>query len=611
MTEANQVVFQPMGRRAPASPENSLLELARRAGVGVEAPCGGQGVCGKCRVRVEGEAPPPGRSEREHLGDAAGDGWRLACQASLPAGGRVWVPEESRPAKQVILTTGHRTELECEPTVRAHQVSAAAATLEAPDAAAARLAAAIPAEEPRAPGGGFLWPLSVLRALPGVLAGSGGRATVCVADGGRVADLAGPEAACLGLAVDLGTTTIVAYLVDLAAAQVLSVQAEMNPQVQYGDDVISRVSRLLAEPGAGAEMAGEAARAVNRLAARACHEAGAEPGRVLECVMVGNTAMHHLFLGLDAGQITTAPYAPVVDGAVELPAREAGLELAPEALLHWLPVKAGFVGADAVAAALAVDAPLLAEPTLVMDLGTNGEMVLAVEGRLYSCSTAAGPAFEGGHIRWGMRGAPGAVEAMEVDRRSLEPRLQVVGGRPPAGICGSGLVSAVAALLQAGALAPTGRLDLELDSPRLRKGSEAEEYVLARAAETATGQDLTLSAKDISELQLAKAALKAGSLVLMEEAGVERLSRVLLAGAFGNYLDPDAARTVGLFPGGPGLAVEGVGNAAGAGALMALTSRRHRQAAQELAAGMRYVELSGHPRFQELFVESMPFGAKG
>lgn len=607
-----EMIFQPMGRRAgvESQEERSLLDLARAAGVGIEATCGGKGVCAKCKVRLEGAATPATDREKEALGDEVKEGWRLACQCRASNGGVVWVPEESRPHKQVILTTGHRLELELEPVVRSYDLEVPPPSLDDPRSDAQRLVAALPASEPRDHEGGMGLPLSVLHGLPAALREQTGRISAAVRDFHNLMDVApGHGAACLGLAVDLGTTTMVAYLVDLVTGQVLGVAAEMNPQVQFGDDVISRISYSSSSPTALRELSGLVRRFINELAQRACREAGVEAARVMECVMVGNTAMHHIYLGLDPAGLACAPYAPVLARAWEAPARQMGLHLAPEAVLHWLPVKAGFVGADAVAVALAVEADRIEEPTLILDLGTNGEMILAVGGRLFCCSTAAGPAFEGGHIFWGMRGAPGAVERVRITPDDFTPELQVIGGLKPAGICGSGLVSLTAGLLAAGALSPQGAFREDLKIPWLRSGAQGWEYLLAPADETAMGRDLVFTAKDVSELQLAKAALQAGAQLMMNEAVVERLERVILAGAFGNYLDPAEACALGMFPGIDAGQVEGVGNAAGAGALMALASRRHRLKARDLAAQMRYLELSGHEDFEDCFVDCLAFPA--
>jgi uncharacterized 2Fe-2S/4Fe-4S cluster protein (DUF4445 family) len=374
-----------------------------------------------------------------------------------------------------------------------------------------------------------------------------------------------------------------------------------------GGDVISRITHCQEDPNGLAELAGQARECIDRLARAACAEAGVEPERIMECVVVGNTAMHHIFLGLDPTGLARAPYTPVAARALEVPARELGLNLASRARVVTLPVCAGFVGADSLAVALATGADRVERPTLIIDLGTNGEMILATPGAMLCCSAAAGPAFEGGQIRWGMRGAAGAVERATVVPATLTPTLRVIGDAPPLGICGSGLVSLVANLLRAGVLNPMGRFDTERLGPRLRRGEDGIEYVLAPAASTGSGQDLTLSERDISQLQLAKGAIHAGAELMLRQLGLERVERVLLAGAFGNYLDPRDVAAIGLAPLSGGEALEGVGNAAGAGAIMALLSHRQRRRTSAIARGIGYLELASHPGFHAAFAGGMRF----
>ncbi|MBU1452328.1 MAG: DUF4445 domain-containing protein [Proteobacteria bacterium] len=600
----HKVVFQPMGRRVAVRPGASLLELAREAGVELEAACGGKGLCGRCRVKADGAASPPSNMERELLGPALAQGLRLACQTELPQGGVVWVPEESRRQEQVILTEIMDKPVSWDPAVRMAWLDLPPFQADDPAAQLERVLAQLDAQAgERKPGA---WSLP-----PEPLSGLDSRGGLCTAvwrfDGSVLALEPGRPGPCLGLAVDLGTTTVAAYLCDLASGKLLSVEAAMNPQVAMGEDVISRISRGQQNPEALGEMAGLARQCINRLATQACARAGTGAQRIFDCTLVGNTAMHHIFLGLDPGGLARAPYAPVVSGAQDLPARELGLDFAPRAWVHVPPVKAGFVGADLTAVALALDAERISEPTLIADLGTNGEMMLAVDGAMLCCSTAAGPAFEGGHISCGMRGAPGAVERVRLSPETLRPEFKVIGGGRPLGLCGSGLVALVSQLVAAGAVSPEGRFNQAMAGERLRKGPSGWEFVLARGEETSGGQDLVLTAKDLSELQLAKAAMHAGASLMMAHMGLGRIERVLLAGAFGNYLDPADACGIGLFPGVKPEQVAGVGNAAGAGAVMALPSLEARAQAQRLADKMVYVELAGHPGFAEAFVRGMYF----
>jgi uncharacterized 2Fe-2S/4Fe-4S cluster protein (DUF4445 family) len=319
--------------------------------------------------------------------------------------------------------------------------------------------------------------------------------------------------------------------------------------------------------------------------------------------------MHHIFLGLNPANLAMAPYTPVASGGLTVRSEGLDLGLAPETRVYLPPVKAGFVGADAVAMAMALDADQADEPTLMVDLGTNGEIVLATRDRLLCCSTAAGPAFEGGHILWGMRGAPGAVDGVRLAPDDGAPELSVIGGLAPLGICGSGLVSLVSQLVAAGAVTPAGAFDPGFCSAWLREGPEGMEFVLAEARGTGTGSDLVLTHKDLSQLQLAKAAIHAGISLMMDELGVSRISRVLLAGAFGNYMNPTDACGIRMLPGVTADRVTAVGNAAGAGAVMALVSRAQRTRARALVDRMAYLELAIHPQFKEAYLDGMAFRA--
>jgi uncharacterized 2Fe-2S/4Fe-4S cluster protein (DUF4445 family) len=598
----NVVVFQPMGRRVSMKGDKTLLELAQEAGVALESTCGGKGICGKCRVQPSQQGSSPSEKELELLGPDAITGERLACQTSLPEGGVVWVPEQSLLRQQVILTTGHRRRIEIDPLLQAKDITITFPARDKPRSMTDFLLEAVPGSDPSR------LPLSVLQELPTCLREESGRATLVTGADREIIDVTpGWGAPCLGLAVDLGTTTVVAYLFDLATGTPLAVEAGMNPQVTHGDDVISRIAYCGEHPHGLHEMSTLVRESIDRLVRKACVTAGVEPDRIMDCIMVGNTAMHHIFLGLDPKVLSQAPYAPVADNWVNVKARQAGLSLAPEAWLHWLPVKAGFVGADTIAVALAVDINQVNLPTLILDLGTNGEMILAVTEKAICCSAAAGPAFEGGHITYGMRAAAGAVEKVVIDPSSLECSLTVIGDTKPLGLCGSGLLSLISQLVTVRAILPNGSFNADKMNTRLRSGPEGLEYVVAFAEQNGLGRDLVLTSKDVAEIQLAKGAIRAGVEIMMKELEVESLGRIILAGAFGNYLDPDDARNIGLFPAPDHCLIESVGNAAGEGAIMALINRYHRNAVNSLTRDLLYLELTTHDQFHDYFVDGMAF----
>ncbi|MFH1112672.1 MAG: ASKHA domain-containing protein [Pseudomonadota bacterium] len=602
------IIFQPMGKRIACDKEKSLLELARSAGVGIESACDGKGKCGKCKVQVNGDVTPPGETELSLLSGADKRGLRLACRTKALACLTVWVPEESRLHRQVILTTGSEFEVDLDTSLKVLELDVPAETGPAASADREVLLAALAESAGEDRPTSWTTPLSVLKDLAGILDSGGGKATAVIRSPDTVISLAsGPAGPIPGLAVDLGTTTVVAYMLDLRTGKPLAVKAEVNPQIAHGEDVISRIALCAREREGTSLLSGLIRECINMLAGQACSEAGFYQERIVSSVIVGNPTMIEILMGINPQRLGKTPFMPVTYGALELRAADLGLRFAPEAVVGFLPMKAGFFGGDAVAAALALEADRVREPTLIADLGTNGELVLAVPDGLLCCSTAAGPAFEGGHIQWGMRGAPGAVDNVRVSQDDLEPSLSVIGGRQPIGICGSGLVSLIAGLLDAGAIRPDGRFNPVRVGKRLRNGAKTLEYVLAFKQSTGTGQDLVLTSKDVSELQLAKAAVYAGASIMMDDAGVKSLSRVLLAGAFGNYLnDADACR-IGMFPGVTDAAVQGVGNAAGAGAVIALLNRSKRERAEEIAARMRHFDLARDRRFGAAYAAGLRF----
>lgn len=607
-----RVTFLPSGQSIKAGRGRTLLELAQELGIPIAATCGGKKVCGKCQVVLSaGRAQTePSRREQELLGPALGKGRRLACEV-VPAGDMtVLVPPEAMVGRQVILTseTEHHYPVRIKPAVELLPFGLPALAPGQSTASLGRVRAALA----DAYGLKRLEPDPVaLRALP-ELAGPGeaglaavvwGRRRLLEVRPGRARDLC-------GMAFDIGSTTVVGYLLDLTAGERLAVSAAMNPQITHGEDVITRISFCQERPEGLGILNRAVVECMNRIVADCAAKAGVEPSSVAEVTVAGNTAMHHIFAGLDPAQVARAPYAPVASAALDLPARELGLSVLPGANVHLLPLLAGFVGADTIACVLATGMHRGATPTLLVDLGTNGEIAFGHKGAMVMCSTAAGPAFEGGRLGVGMRAAPGAIDRVEIDPHTHEVRYSTIDGAPALGLCGSGVISALAAMLRAGMLTETGSFAPGLKSPGLRQGPDGPELLLAPAAACGAGRDLVLSKRDVAEVQLAKAAVHAGCLMAMEALG-GRARRVLLAGACGNHIDPADAIAVGLLPDPAGAEVRAVGNAAGYGACLALLDRRLRAQAGRIAERARYLELAGSARFQELFVEAMRFPTAG
>jgi uncharacterized 2Fe-2S/4Fe-4S cluster protein (DUF4445 family) len=663
-----QVTFQPAGRRGRFPYGRDLLSIARELGVEIESTCGGKGVCKKCRVRIESPAAlsattagtttpdakaagtsgaaKPGRPGAEtgpacvtpptdvevetFAAEALAEGMRLACQTRVRGDVLVFVPEESRRTQQVVRKEAGSRTVPLDPAVKSYPVVLEPPTLHDAQADAERLLAALEQQHGLV---GLAFDFEILQKLPGVARGAGWDLAVIVwrsawgpeetdgGAGGRIVDVR-PAAApgrVLGLAVDVGTTTIAAYLTDLETGELLATEAAMNPQVAFGDDVIARLHYVIHNADGQSELQQTVIAEVNDLAHGAAERSGVTVDDIFDVVMVGNTAMHHLFLGLDARALGVAPFAPAVQGAVDTMASAIGLAFHPGCRLHVLPVEAGFVGADNVAVVIA-EAPYdQDEVLLLIDIGTNGELVLGNRERMLSTSCATGPALEGAHLEFGMRAAPGAIERIRIDPETLDVRFKVIGREgwhtdyPAAevgarGICGSGIVEAAAEMRQAGVILPGGGFAPDVSHERvLLDNGRPRRFVIARAEETAIGRDITVSLKDIRSIQLAKAALRAGAEILLRIWGIDKPDRVVLAGAFGTYIDKYHALAIGMFPDCEPDRVMTVGNAAGDGARFALLNAGKRREAIQAAQKIEYVELATDPDFQKEYVRAMEF----
>ncbi len=596
--------FEPLGRRAECVPSETLLDAARRAGVALAAICGGAGSCGRCRVRVmSGDVSSPSETEIRRLGaDAVAQGMRLACQTRVYGGVTVYVPADSLSATQRLQIEGQAIQITPNPPVVACSVELPPATLTDLRADAARLREALRQSC------GFedvLVDLRVLQSMPDRVRAQEWRGIAFVRRAGRQAEVVAfgaPDTRPLGLAVDLGTTKIAAHLVDLQTGLSLAADGVMNPQIAFGEDVMARIGYAMRGEPQARELQDAAVGAIGDLARSLCEKVGRAPSEIVEAVVVGNTAMHHLFVGLPVGQLGAAPYVPAESAAMDVKARDLGLGIAEGAYVHLLPNVAGFVGADHVAMLLGTRIPDMEGTVLGLDIGTNTELVLKTPSRLISCSTASGPAFEGAHIRDGMRAASGAIEWVSLDDGDVH--WQTVDNAPPVGICGSGVLDAVAALRRAGVLTASGRM---LDHPRVRRGDDGLEFVLAAESETGHGRAVALSRRDVSAIQLAKGAIRAGIELLMDAAGVsaQDLDAVILAGAFGTYLSVDSILEIGLLPPVPAARVRQVGNAAAVGARLALVSLDERERARAIAARAEYLELTILPQFPDAFARAM------
>ncbi|MFH2043527.1 MAG: ASKHA domain-containing protein, partial [Pseudomonadota bacterium] len=437
--------------------------------------------------------------------------------------------------------------------------------------------------------------LSAQRKLPEVLRENEWQAQIALRD--REIIMAGQTGKqLLGLAVDLGTTKIAAYLADLETGEILAAKAVVNRQMAYGQDLMARLNHAMEKKADALRQA--AADDINQLVNELCTETGLSDNQIVEAVVVGNTAMHHLFLGLPVRQLALAPYIPAVSDAIDIKARDISLTLAPGAYVHLLPNIAGFVGADHVAVLLATGIYNTDKTTIGIDIGTNTEISLAVNNRLLSTSCASGPAFEGAHIKYGMRAEGGAVEKVKISGSSVE--IRTINNEPPVGICGSGILDAIAQLRKAGIIDRMGKM---LAHPLVRDGEKGQEFVLVYAKESGTGNDITITETDISEILMAKAAIAAALNILLEETKItwDDIDKILIAGAFGSYIDVASAIDIGMFADVPMNRFSQIGNAAGTGAKLALLSKEQRELSMAIARKANYIELTNHPQYLRKF----------
>jgi uncharacterized 2Fe-2S/4Fe-4S cluster protein (DUF4445 family) len=643
------VVFQPSGHQGHVVAGTTLLDAARQMGVDVDSICGGRQTCGKCKVLVETGAfakhaiessaehvTAAGVEEREYFaqrGWGQPNGARLSCAACVAGDLLVTVPPESQSHRSIIRKSASERVITIDPVLRQVFVEVEPHRLGERQGDWERLQDALRREWALH---GLRIDLQALRLLGPALKAGKQRVTVVVWNDAEVIDVrAGYHEGLYGLAVDVGSTTVAAHLCDLRTGAVLATEAMMNPQVTFGEDLMSRVSYVMMHDDGLQKMHAAIIAGLNKLAGLAAHAAGLRARDIHELVVAGNTVMHHILLGLDPTDLGGAPFTLASHAPIDIKARELGLKLHPGANVHFMPLEAGHVGSDNVGV-LVAEAPDQQDAImLVIDVGTNAEILLGNRERLLSCSSPTGPAFEGAQIAHGQRAAPGAIERVRIDRATGVPRFKVIGkdawsdALPPdeigaTGICGSGIIEAVAELFMTGMLRADGRFAPQVlgdrcwvsdgssqhptpitQHPSLRWNGAKAEYILATADQTATGREIVVTQDDVRNIQLAKGALYAGCKLLMRRRGVERVDKIVLAGAFGNYIDPLHAMVLGLFPDCALDQVYAVGNAAGDGARIVLLSKARRVEAALAARRVEYVETAIDPAFQDEFVGAM------
>ena len=598
------------GRQVSLADGKTLLEAARDMpaahGVSLEAPCGGSGSCGQCRVQViTGDVSPPTASEQEALSaEEFARGYRLACQCIPLTDSRFHIPPGSRTASAELQVIGDFMDVQPDPTVAFFRIHVRPATLDYPVSCCRQVEEALQTEH-RIPA-----PATDIDCIRNSSPPDGAGYVTAVVRGQRVIDIRHGESstALLGLAVDLGTTKIAAYLVDLQSGRTLASEGAMNPQLRFGADVISRIAYAERDRAAAKKLAAVVRECINNLALIVCGRLGRDSREIVDSLVVANTAMHHLLLDLPVHQLGRSPFIPATTRPLRIRGNDIDLKFAPGATVYCMPPVAGFVGGDLVAMAMACGFDKFAGTALGLDIGTNTELILAHEGELFSTSCASGPAFEGANIRNGVRAVSGAVWRVQSDEHG-KVVCHTVNEQPAIGLCGSGVIDAVAALLKVGVLNRMGLLDRNHPLVRLRPENGEAEFLLIEESTEDLENGLALGQKDIGAVQLAKAAIASGITGLLEKAGVavRDLEKIVIAGAFGSRLDPSSCVRLGMLPEIPLERIEQVGNAAGAGARMALVSAAERRGAEALAKRIQYLEIASDPSFSVVFSRALFF----
>ncbi len=617
------LTFKPDGRQVQV-PEGTLItEAAEQAGIELNIPCGGQGRCGRCAVVVE-EGEVQRRSTARLSQEALEEGYALACQTVVKSDAVITIPPQEKIERR--LPTAQRVaeisvpfgyDWSRDQSIHKYFVSIEPPSLDDNTDDVARLQRTLQTQH-GIPVEGLRIGLPVLRKLAGTLRESQWQVTAVLEmdtwmspDGPpRLVDLLpGDETqSCWGVAVDIGTTSNVVYLVDLLSGAVVDTASEYNGQIARGEDIISRI--IYASKGDGlTDLQDLVLATINKLLRALADRNGIAPSDIYKMTTAGNSTMIHLFLGLPPESIRLEPYVTTANQPPPILARELGLEINPQATVDCLPGVGSYVGADITAGVFSSGICVDKELSLFIDIGTNGEIVLGDCDWLISCACSAGPAFEGAGVQDGMRATAGAIEEVWVDENTLEASYRVIGDERPRGICGSGLISLLAEMFVTGIMDKAGNLNLDLGIPRVREGDHGPEYVVAWGAETASGRDIVINAVDIDNLLRAKAAVYAGFAVLARSVGMDlnTVEQVLIAGAFGQYLDVESAITIGLLPDMPREKFRFLGNTSILGAYLALLSRESRQVVAEVAKRMTYLELSAESTFHDEWVSALFF----
>ena len=551
-------MFQPQGRKARFDDKTTVLQAANALGIDINSICGGAGSCGKCVVKIlkgiEGFGDPS-PEEVDILGDRLGGNYRLACRSQITGDAVILVPRESWRGAQRLQSEGLETPVTLKPNIRKQKT---------------------------------------------------GETTQILCGDTVIDTFQTRDPPIHGFAVDVGTTKLAGYLMDLATGDVLAVATAMNPQIEYGEDIMTRLTYAMSGGEQRKALHRSLVDGIREMLIDACRKADANPRHVYDLVFVGNTVMHHFLLDLDPFPLTHSPFTPKTLEPRDLDSATLGIGN-PRGIVHLIPLVAGFVGADCVASVLATGVHESDEPCFLIDIGTNTEIVVGDKNHMVACSCASGPAFEGAHIKHGMRATSGAIEGAWIDQNTLEPNLTTIDDVQPAGICGSGLIDALSEMLKSGIVDTSGKIRTEIDNPRIRRSGGVPEYVLAWERDSALESDIVVTQLDIRELQKGKAAIFSGAQMALNRLGVQprEIVNIYMAGAFGTYINHDSAVNVGMIPEFNTLDIQQVGNAAGTGARIALMSKEARVEAWNISRSIGYIELATLREYNQAFMDAL------
>ena len=598
----HQVILEPMGKRVEVNPETSVYEAAIQSGVELTAVCSGAGNCGKCKVYpAEGKFSDITQTEKELLSfSELGAGLRLACQIKILSNCTAHFPPESLATMQRLQLEGKQTNTKLDPVVSSILISLPNNNGEY-DLSEISLALI---KELKSSVPDLKVPVNILSESRRILADCEGKAKFIIRKN-AVIQVLSPVNCMIGFACDIGTTKIAGYLVDFESGDTLASGGITNPQIAFGEDVISRIKFADENPGGYKMLHDALVLSINELIKDLSNFAQITREQIVDCVMVGNTAMHHFLVGLPVHPLGTAPYMTDALNSMNLPAEIIGLDISKGAYIFLPPNIAGFVGGDHVAMLLSINARNLGKTVLAIDIGTNTEISLIHDGMHYACSCASGPAFEGAHIREGVRAIPGAIEKVFIDQSSV--KVHTIDNKLAIGICGSGILDAVSEMLRVGILDKRGTFTK--NDSRLSFSSGKPDFILIGHQQTGVGRDIIMDRKDDNQIQLAKAAIRSGIEVLLEHTGIEaeEIDHVILAGAFGTYLDISSAIEIGMFPRLPLERFSQVGNAAGSGAREMLLSVEQREIAENMMGKIEYIELTTANNYSDFFMNAIGF----